>query len=58
MLESLRRQPATPDQLAVDLDAPGPEVGATLARLEVDGLAVRGAAGRWWAAPGAGARAA
>lgn len=57
-LEHLRRQPAALDRLAADLGAAAPELGATLARLEVEGLVVRGDAGRWWAAPSAGSRAA
>jgi DNA processing protein len=47
----LGRGPLRPDQLAGALGAePGP-LGAALARLELDGLVLRGEGGRFWAAP-------
>jgi DNA processing protein len=53
--DALRRRPLRPDELSAALGAPPGEVAAALALLELEGFAVRGEAGRFWATPRGGA---
>jgi DNA processing protein len=53
--ERLLREPLRADQIATGLGAEPAAVAAALARLEVDGLALRGEGQRFWAAPRRGA---
>jgi len=53
--DHLCHEPLRPDQLAATLDSPPGPVAAALARLEVQGLVLRGESQRFWAAPRRGA---